>query len=101
VADHPAVAVRSCPFALVGRRALDTATAHLPAYLPYIGADQHGPFRPWGAAERADDDGAADPDPLGCPAVEGLQQLLHRLATPTGQGVRGGGAARALSGARC
>ena len=85
---------------LLGRGALDAAAADRARDPAVARVQQDGALGPRRGPERADDDGAADVDPLPLPGLERVEELLHRIGLavsgsvgvpPTTVGRRGAG----------
>ena len=88
VADHPGVPVRAGLLDLLGRGALHATAAHRARDAAVARVQQDGTLRSRRGPERSNDDGPADVDPLPLPALEGFEELLHRmgLAVPRSVG---------------
>ena len=80
--------VRAGLLDLLGRGALHATAAHRTRDPAVARVEQDGTLGSRRGPERPDDDGPADVDPLPLPALEGVEELLHRmgLAVPRSVG---------------
>ena len=85
VADDPGVAGRPGVLDLLGRGALDAATADRPGDAPVGRVQQDRALRPRRGPERAHDDGPPDLGAVRLPGLEGRQELLHGMRPRRGR----------------